>query len=95
MVHNDAMPPSRKAVRQSVTLPSRLASKVRSMAQRRRLSANRMLIELVERGIEAEERKRQDFFELAERFRNAADPKDAKRLGDELGRTIFGANAQD
>ncbi len=41
-------------------------------------------------GIEAEKRKRQEFFEFAERFRNATDPKEAKRPGDELGRMVFG-----
>jgi len=32
------------------------------------------------------------FFELAERFRNATDPDEAKRLGDELGRAVFDDN---
>ncbi len=50
-----------------------------------------MLVELIENGIEAEKRKQQDFFELAERFRGATDPKEAKRLGDKLGRMIFGS----
>jgi hypothetical protein len=31
-----------------------------------------------------------EFFELAERFRNSTDPEEAKRLGDELGRMVFG-----
>ena len=59
------------------------------MAKARRLSANRMLVELIENGIEAENRKRLDFFNLAERFRNSTDPEEVKRLGDELGRMIF------
>jgi hypothetical protein len=49
-----------------------------------------MLVELIENGIEAEKRKQREFIELAERFRNATDPEDAKRLGDELGRMVFG-----
>ena len=49
-----------------------------------------MLVELIENGIEAERRKEQQFFELAQRFREATDPKEVKRLGDELGRMIFG-----
>jgi hypothetical protein len=49
-----------------------------------------MLVELIENGIEAEKRKQQEFFELAERFRNTTDPREAKRLGDELGRMVFG-----
>jgi len=38
-------------------------------AKARRLSANRMLVELIENGMEAEKRKQQEFFDLAERFR--------------------------
>jgi hypothetical protein len=48
-----------------------------------------MLVELIEDGMEAQKRKQQEFFDLAERFRNATDPEEAKRLGDELGRTVF------
>lgn len=79
-----------KAVRQSVSLPAKTAAQVRSLARTRKLSANRMLVELIGNGIEAEKRKQQEFFELAEQFRNAADPEEAKRLGDALGRMVFG-----
>jgi hypothetical protein len=79
-----------KAVRQSVSLPSTVAAQVRTMAKTRRLSANRMLVELIENGIEAERQKQQEFFELAERFRSATDPKEVKRLGDQMGRMVFG-----
>jgi hypothetical protein len=81
---------SAKSVRQSVTLPAKTALQVRTLAKSRRLSATRMLVELIENGIEAEKRKQQEFFELAERFRNEGDPEEAKRLGDELGRMVFG-----
>lgn len=80
----------RKTVRQSVSLPARVATQVRAMAKTRRLSANRVLVELIENGIEAEKQKQQEFFELAERFRDAKDPDAARRLGDELGRMVFG-----
>jgi hypothetical protein len=79
-----------KAVRQSVSLPATVAAQVRTMARTRRLSANRMLVELIENGIEAEKQKQQEFFELAERFRSATDPKEVKRLGDQMGRMVFG-----
>jgi hypothetical protein len=49
-----------------------------------------MLVELIENGIEAQKRKQQEFCDLAERFRNTDDPEEAKRLGDELGRMVFG-----
>jgi len=60
------------------------------MARTRRLSANRMLVELIEYGIAAEQRKQREFFDLAERFRNATDPEEVKRLGDQMGRMVFG-----
>ena len=81
---------SERVVRQSVSLPATVAKQVRSLAKSRRLSANRMLVELVEEGIEAEKRKQQEFFKLAERFRVATDPQDVERLGNELGRMVFG-----
>ncbi len=81
---------TQKSVRQSVSLPEKTAAQVRNLAKTRRLSSNRMLVELIENGIEAEKRKQQEFFELAERFRNATDLEEAKRLGDELGRMVFG-----
>ncbi len=80
-----------KAVRQSISLPASVAAQVRTMASARRLSANRMLVELIENGIEAEKQKQQDFFDLAQRFRSATDPKEVKRLGDLMGRMVFGA----
>ncbi len=90
MVHNGVMKTAERAVRQSVSLPSRLAKQVGSMAKSRNLSKNRMLLELIENGIDAEKRKQQKFFDLAERFRNERDPEEANRLGDELGRLVFG-----
>jgi hypothetical protein len=79
-----------KIVRQSVGLPAETARQVRSLAKQKRLSANRVIVELVEEGIEAQKRKQKEFFELAERFRAATDPKDVERLGDDLGRMVFG-----
>ena len=79
-----------KSVRQSVSLPAAVATQVRKLAKTRRLSANRMLVELIENGIEAEKQKQQEFFGLAERFRSATDPDEVRRLGDEMGRMVFG-----
>jgi hypothetical protein len=80
-----------KTVRQSVSLPANVAAQVRSLAKARRLSANRMLLGLIENGIEAEKRKQQEFFDLAERFRSATDPEEIKHLGDQMGRMLFGS----
>ena len=68
----------------------RLASQVGHMAKSRKLSKNRMLLELIENGIDAEKRKQQEFFALAERFRKEHDPEAASRLDDALGRMVFG-----
>ena len=84
------MPPAKKAVRQSISLPADIAHRVQRIAKARRLSSNRVLIELVEDGLAAQERKQQEFFALAERFRSATDKKEVARLGDELGRMVFG-----
>jgi hypothetical protein len=73
-----------------VTLPAPVvALQVSALAKSRRVSANRMLLELIENGTEAEKRKEQEFFSLAERFRSASDPKEIKRLGDEMGRMVL------
>ena len=81
---------SEKVVRQSVSLPTGVAKQVASMAKSRKLSKNRVLLELIENGIEADKRKQEQFFALAQRFRNEEDPDAASRLGDELGRMVFG-----
>ena len=90
VVHNGVMAQNDKSVRQSVTLPSKVARQVRSMAHHRRLSASRMLVELVEEGIAARKQKEKAFLDLAERFRSATNPDEAARLGDQLGRMVFG-----
>ncbi len=79
-----------KQVRRSVTLPSRIADQIERIAKRRRLSDNRVLVELVEQGLQAQREKEKSFFALAERFRAASDPDEVKELGDEMGRFIFG-----
>jgi predicted DNA-binding ribbon-helix-helix protein len=79
-----------KHVRRSVTLPSKIARQVESLARERDLSDNRVLVELIEQGIEAQRQKEKAFFQLAERFRAADDPEQVKQLGDQLGRFVFG-----
>jgi len=89
VVYNGVMPTT-KQVRRSVTLPAPVAKQVQGIAKRRRLSDNRVLLELIELGIEISKQREQAFFELAERFRASDDPAEAKQLGDELGRMVFG-----
>jgi len=79
-----------KYVRRSVTLPPKIARQVETLARQRALSDNRVLVELIEQGIEAQRQKEKAFFQLAERFRAASDPEQVKQLGDQLGRFVFG-----
>ena len=89
-MHNGDVRTLNKPVRQSISLPAKVAAQVRNMAKTRRVSANRMLLELIENGIESEKQKQQEFFDLAERFRRAADPQEVRRLGEQMGRMVFG-----
>jgi EAL domain-containing protein (putative c-di-GMP-specific phosphodiesterase class I) len=89
-MHNGVMRTANRTVRQSVSLPAKVAAQVRSLAKARRLSANRILLELIENGMEAEKRKQREFFDLAKRFRIATDPEEVQRLGDQMGRMVFG-----
>jgi hypothetical protein len=70
--------------------PMQFAGSIDALAKERDLSDNRVLIELIEQGIEARQQKEKAFFQLAERFRAADDPEQVKQLGDQLGRFVFG-----
>lgn len=88
MVYSGAV--ANKQVRRSVSLTPRLSEQVDRIAKKRRLSDNRVLVDLIEQGLEAEKKKEKAFFELAECFRKAEDPDEVKRLGNEMGRFVFG-----
>jgi ParB-like chromosome segregation protein Spo0J len=79
-----------KAVRQSVTVPRRVAERVRALAKRQRTSANRVLVELIEAGLDAKEAEKRRFFELADRLTESDDAGERRRLKDELARMTFG-----
>ena len=84
------MPATEKALRQSVTLPARVAKRVRSLAKSRRTSASRVLVDLVESGLDAADRAKQHFLDVAERLAQSKDPAEQARLKDELARLTFG-----
>lgn len=84
------MPTTEKPVRQSVTLPPRVVRQVKALAKSSRTSANRVIVGLIEAGLEARERERQRFFELAERLTRSTDPEEQLRLKEELARLTFG-----
>ena len=79
-----------RPVRQSVSLPAGVARRVKSLAKSNRTSASRVLVELIESGLEAREAERKRFFELADRLAKARDREEQSRLKEELARMTFG-----
>jgi Zn-dependent oligopeptidase len=79
-----------KTVRQSVSLPARVARRVKSLAKISNTSANRIIVDLVESGIEAREQERKRFFELADRLARSSNADEQRRLKEELARMTFG-----
>jgi hypothetical protein len=93
MVHHDvnctSMAQSR-SVRQSVSLPSGVARRVQALAKHRRTSANRVIVDLIESGLDAKEREKVTFLDLADRLARTSDLAEQKRLKEELARMTFG-----
>ena len=90
MVYIDVMSVADKSIRQSVSLPARLARRVKSLAQTGNTSANRVIVDLIASGLDARERKKERFLELADRLAGSRDPEERKRLKQELARMTFG-----
>jgi len=84
------MAQSQRSVRQSVSLPSAVARRVQALAKRRHTSANRVLVDLIESGLDAKEREKVAFFELADRLTHSSDLAEQKLLKEELARMTFG-----
>jgi len=79
-----------KAVRQSVSLPSPLAKRVKALAKNRKVSSNRILVELVETGLRSKEEEKRRFFELADMLSTSTDAKEQQKLKEQLARMTFG-----
>ena len=77
-------------VRRSVTLPRRVADKVDRIAESRRVSTNRVLVDLLEDAILAYEQRRSEFLALADRFQQSTDPVETEKLREDLARMTFG-----
>ena len=90
MVYHNSMPIAERTVRQSVSLPARVARLVKSLAKTSSTSANRIIVDLIESGIEAREQEKRRFFELADRLARSSDADEQKRLKEELARMTFG-----
>ena len=90
MVYDDAMATIKKAVRQTVSIPRRIANRVRSLAKTQKKSANRVLVDLIEAGLESKDSQRERFFAIANRLTETTEPGERQRLKQELARMTFG-----
>jgi hypothetical protein len=63
---------------------------VRALAKKGRVSANRVLVDLIEVGLDVREQERRRFFELADRLAKSDDPVEQKRIKQELAEMTFG-----
>ena len=84
------MPSSAKALRQSVTLSAGVARRVRALARVKKASASRVIAELVESGLQAQDAERDRFLQLADRLARSDDPAEQERIKEELARLTFG-----
>ena len=53
-------------------------------------SANRVLVELIETGLESKEAEKRRFFELADQLSTSTDRAEQRRIKEELARLTFG-----
>lgn len=60
------------------------------MARTRKTSANRVLVDLIETGLQTKDAERARFFAIARRFKESSDPAESDRLREELANLIFG-----
>lgn len=79
-----------KSVRQSISLPATVAKRVRAIAETRKISASRVLVDLIEVGLESKEAEKERFFALANRLSDSRDPAERQRIKKELARITFG-----
>jgi len=79
-----------KPVRLSVSLPEHVAEQVRIIAGRRGVSANRVLVDLIEAGLEFREAEKKRFWSLTSSLAESRDRRERERITRELARMTFG-----
>jgi hypothetical protein len=85
------MAQTEKTVRQSVSIPAGIAKRVRTLAKTRKTSANRVLVDLIEAGLQSKESEKERFFSLVSRLTDSSDAAERERLKEELARITFGS----
>jgi hypothetical protein len=81
------------SVRQSVTIPAKLAIEVERLAKKQHLTMSRALVVLAQRGVEAEAAARDRLNETYRQFMAEDNPARKGEAGKDLIRAIFGKDA--
>jgi len=63
---------------------------VKALVRSKKASENHVLVELIESGLEAREKEKARFFELADQLTRAKDSAEQAQLKEELARLTFG-----
>jgi predicted DNA-binding protein len=84
------MATTEKSMRQSVSLPAPIAKRVKTLAKNQKTSTNRILVELIETGLESKEAEKRRFFALADRLSISTDEKERESVKKELAKLTFG-----
>ena len=84
------MADTERTIRQSVSIPAGIARRVRTLAKTRKTSANRVLVDLIEAGLESKDAEKERFFALVRRLTESRDAAERQRLKVELARMTFG-----
>jgi hypothetical protein len=85
------MATAEKAVRKSVALPLRTANRVSALAKSEHTSANRVLVDLIEAGLQFKEAEKKHYLDMVEKLSATRDPAARQQLKQELARLTFGA----
>ncbi len=84
------MPKPKRSLRQSISLPLHIVKSVRATAKARKTSANRVLVDLIEVGLQAKRAEKKRFFALANRLSESRDAAERQEIKEELARMTFG-----
>ncbi len=84
------MAEAERSIRQSVSIPTRIARRVRALAKTRKTSANRVLVDLIVAGLHSKDAEKERFFALVNRLTESPNSAERQRLKAELARLTFG-----
>jgi hypothetical protein len=82
--------PAVESTRRSISIPANLTDKIEEIARERHVSGNRVILDLIQDGIAAYDKRRAVFLDLANRFQKSTDPVETERLREELLQMTFG-----